>query len=82
VSERDASERDDAERDETERDPGGLADQMERDARKMEERTEALGGEVSDVREDWQRKRSALDVPGANPPEEDSEDRAEADGEA
>jgi len=58
-----------------------LADQMEQEGDQMEQRSAELGDEISDVRDDWQRKRADEAVPGALPPEgegseesEDSED--------
>jgi hypothetical protein len=35
----------------------------------MEERSEKLGEEIADVREDWERKKSDDSVPGAQNPE-------------
>ena len=52
-------------------DPGGLADELEQQARKLERRSEDLGEDVQDVRQDWERKRADQGVPGANPPEQD-----------
>jgi predicted nucleic acid-binding Zn-ribbon protein len=41
------------------------ARELERDAEEMEERTERLEGEISDAREDWERKKADPSVPGA-----------------
>ena len=54
-------------------DPGELADDMEREADQLEDRSEELGHEVDEVRKDWERKRSDQSVPGANPPDEDDQ---------
>jgi hypothetical protein len=51
-------------------DPGALADEMEQDAERLEDRSKELGQDVDDVRKDWERKRSDQGVPGANPPAE------------
>jgi hypothetical protein len=37
----------------------------ERDVEEMEERSERLGDEIDDAREDWQRKQADSSVPGA-----------------
>jgi hypothetical protein len=50
-----------------------LADQMEQEGDAMEQRSADLGNEISDVRDDWQRKRADEGVPGAPPPEESDE---------
>lgn len=62
-----------------EQDPGALADEMEQEADRLEDRSKDLGADVDDVRKDWERKRSDQGVPGANPPEGDG-DQAESDG--
>jgi hypothetical protein len=54
-------------------DPGALADEMEQEADRLEDRSKQLGEEVDDVRKDWERKRSDAGVPGANPPAEGEE---------
>jgi hypothetical protein len=51
-------------------DPGALADEMEEEADRLEDRSKKLGEDVDDVRKDWERKRSDQGVPGANPPAE------------
>ena len=50
-------------------DAGKRADELECEAAEMRRRSEQLGNEIGDVRNDWQRKRAAADVPGAVPPE-------------
>jgi hypothetical protein len=50
-----------------------LADQLERESDGLEERSAELGHEISDVRDDWRRKRGDPGVPGAVPPSEDSD---------
>jgi clumping factor A len=62
-----------------ERDPTKLADEMDKQARDMEERSDELGGDVADVRQDWQQKQGAADVPGANPPDLGADDSEDAD---
>jgi hypothetical protein len=69
-----------------------LADQIEQEGDKMEQRSAELGDEISDVRDDWQRKRADEGVPGAPPPQgqgsdesddpEDPDDREDADDHA
>jgi hypothetical protein len=45
------------------------AGRLEREVEDMEERSERLGAEISDAREDWERKQSDEAVPGAANPE-------------
>jgi hypothetical protein len=54
-------------------DPGALADEMEQEADRLEDRSKELGEEVDDVCKDWERKRADQGVPGANPPTSDEE---------
>jgi hypothetical protein len=42
-----------------------MSEQPERDADEMEERSERLEDEISDAREDWERKKADSGVPGA-----------------
>jgi hypothetical protein len=42
---------------------------LEREADDMQARSERLGEEISDVREDWERKKADDSVPGAQNPE-------------
>jgi hypothetical protein len=51
-------------------DPDVLADEMEDEADRLQQRSKELGQDVDDVRKDWERKRSDQGVPGANPPAE------------
>ncbi|MGZ4181136.1 MAG: hypothetical protein ACXVUL_10720 [Solirubrobacteraceae bacterium] len=60
-------------------DPGALADEMEEEADRLEDRSKELGEDVDDVRKDWERKRSDQGVPGANPPA-DGEDQTSGRG--
>jgi hypothetical protein len=60
-------------------DPDTLADEMEQEADRLEERSKDLGENVDDVRKDWERKRSDQNVPGANPPAE-GEDQTSGQG--
>jgi hypothetical protein len=48
-------------------DPGELADKLEHEIDELERRSQELGGEVEQVRQDWQRKRADEGVPGAVP---------------
>jgi chromosome segregation ATPase len=45
------------------------AEQLEHEVDEMEDRSERLEEEISDVREDWERKRRDKAVPGAAEPE-------------
>jgi uncharacterized protein YukE len=57
-----------------------LADQMKQEGDEMERRSAELGDEISDVRDDWQRKRADEGVPGAPPPEDEApEESADSD---
>ncbi len=50
------------------------ADAIEREADEMEHRSTQLAGQISDVRDEWERKRRDPGVPGAPEPErEDGE---------
>jgi len=60
-------------------DPGALADEMEGEADRLEDRSKELGEDVDEVRKDWERKRSDQAVPGANPPA-DGEDQTSGQG--
>jgi hypothetical protein len=50
-------------------DPRSLADQLEREAEKLQRRSRELQDEVKGVGEDWERKRADQSTPGAPPPE-------------
>jgi hypothetical protein len=68
----------------SDRDPAGLADELEREAKRLEQQSEKLKGDVAEAREDWERKRSDPRVPAAVEPttssdDEDERDRAEHD---
>lgn len=52
-------------------DANELARQREREADELEQHSESLEGEISDVRQDWQSKRQDPSVPGAPPPEDE-----------
>ena len=43
--------------------------EYEREADEMQERSDRLGEEIADVREDWERKKADDSVPGAQNPE-------------
>jgi hypothetical protein len=57
-------------------DPGSLADELEQEADELERRSQELGEKVSDVKQDWERKRSDEAVPGADPPAEGDDDES------
>jgi hypothetical protein len=46
------------------------AARLEREAEEMEKRSERLGGEISDARQDWDNKVRDESVPGTPPPPE------------
>jgi hypothetical protein len=48
-------------------DAEGLGEELESDASKMKQRSDALADEISDVREDWHQKQADGGVPGAEP---------------
>ncbi|HWF51721.1 MAG TPA: hypothetical protein VG294_13870 [Solirubrobacteraceae bacterium] len=54
-----------------ENDPDKLARKRERETDELEQRSDSLEREISDVRQDWQRKRQDPDIPGALPPEDE-----------
>jgi hypothetical protein len=57
---------------------GELADELKDRADALAERSDRLGGDIADAREDWQRKRADAAVPGATPdwddPDEDEDE--------
>ena len=62
----------------SETDPGGLHEQLEGEADKLQKQSDRLGGEVQDTRQDWEQKRSDPGVPGAvPPPDEDQGDEGQ-----
>lgn len=54
-----------ANRDQEKNSPDALADELERDAERLEERSDKLAGEIEDTRRDWESKKSDPGVPGA-----------------
>jgi len=64
----------------TETDPGKLAEHLEREADDLEKHSEELGQRTEDASQDWQRKRSDPNVPGAPPPSGEDEDDARPTG--
>lgn len=46
------------------------ADELEQQGDELEQRGEQLGQQIDDVREEFERKQSAEDVPGAQPEED------------
>lgn len=67
-----------------ENDPHRLARELERKADELEEHSDSLAHEISDVRQDWQRKRADAGTPGALPldGEEEGAGAAEPPGDA
>ena len=57
-----------------EKDPDKLADHLEEEADDLERRSEKLEEKTGDVAQEWERKRSDPNVPGAPPRAEDEED--------
>jgi hypothetical protein len=58
------------------------AEQLEREADKLEEHSEHIGGRIEDARKDWQSKQEDQSVPGAQShealhPDEDEGDENE-----
>jgi hypothetical protein len=58
----------------TEADPEKLANALEEEAETMQRRTERVGDELAQIRQDWESKRSDPNVPGAPGPPEGSGD--------
>lgn len=56
------------------KDPDALADQGDREANKLQKRSDKLAEDVEDVSQDWHRKRSDEGVPGAPPHDEEDEE--------
>ena len=50
------------------------AKDLDRELDEMEERSDELGAEIDDAREDWERKKADPSVPGAPGDDDDSED--------
>ena len=50
-----------------------LANELEQQTDRLQAHSDELGGEISDVRQDWERKRKDEGVPGAVPPSEESD---------
>ena len=57
--------------------PEKLADELDRTAQQMQERSERLGKETQATRADWERKRTDPSVPGAPQPESEEEPPSE-----
>jgi hypothetical protein len=49
----------------------------EQQAEELEQRSEKLGEDIAEAREDWERKRNDESVPGTPPPDREDEDAAE-----
>ena len=50
------------------------ADELEQEADDLEARSEQLGDEISDAREDWEAKKADDSVPGTPPSDGDQAD--------
>ena len=53
---------------EHEQDPGARADELEKETDELQKHSQELAEEISDVRTDWESKRSDPGVPGAMEP--------------
>jgi hypothetical protein len=51
-------------------DPEKLARELERQAHELEQRSEAVGKEISDARQKWREREDSV-APGAAPPDDD-----------
>ncbi len=56
-----------------ETDPEKLADHFEDEADELEQRSDKLKEQTKDVAQDWERKRSDPNVPGAPEPADDED---------
>lgn len=65
-----------------EQDPRRLADELEEQTDELGRRSEALGERVTEVRRDWEGKRSDPSVPGATPAEGGDDQTAEGESPA
>ncbi len=65
-----------------EKDVSKQADAMQHQADDMKQRSSDLAGDVSDARDEWERKRRDPNVPGAPEPEEDTGDSPAARGDS
>ena len=54
--------------------PDALADDLEREADRLEQRSEDLGGDIKDTRQDWESKQADSGVPGAVSEDDDADD--------
>jgi hypothetical protein len=59
-------------------DPEKLAEQLQTEARNLQAQSHRLGEEVSQAREDWERKRADPGVPGAPPAQRSAQDPSES----
>ncbi len=56
-----------------------LAADLEQQVDDLQRHADEVGEQINETRQDWERKRSATDVPGANPPESDAGSEDESD---
>lgn len=61
----------------SEQDPGKLADELEQQADRLEAHGDEVGARIEEARQDWKQKRASEAVPGANPPDPQTDDEAE-----
>ena len=61
----------------TPEDPGRLADELDRQADKLEQQSREVQAHIDDTRQEWEGKRADPSVPGANPPPQPPADHAE-----
>lgn len=62
--------------------PEKLADELEREADRLQHHSDELGEKVAGVRQDWERKRRDQGVPGAPAPAGESEPQPPASDQA
>lgn len=62
--------------------PQELADELEREADRLQRHSDELGEKVAEVRQDWERKRGDPSVAGAPPPEGPDEASEEGNNES
>jgi len=59
-----------------------LADELQKEADRLEQQSEELKEEIGDVRSDWERKRRDERVPGAPMPEDGDDEEQPPDEES
>jgi hypothetical protein len=56
------------------------AEELEREAEDMEQRSERMGDEIDETRRDWEAKEQDPGVPGAQPDEDEDEEQPGEEG--